>query len=92
MLRKIRMGEVVDHFQTVRRRKDGTLLEISLTVSPIRKGVGLGLALSRHVIELHGGVISVRSDGPGQGTEFWLELPKRPAFAPKALRRGHAVG
>jgi PAS domain S-box-containing protein len=43
-------------------------------------GVGLGLALSRHVVELHGGGITVRSEGPGRGTEFRLELPKRGAL------------
>ena len=35
ILERIRRGERVDHFETVRRRKDGTLLDISLTVSPI---------------------------------------------------------
>ena len=37
---RIRRGEVVEHFETVRRRKDGTLLDISLTVSPIRDSAG----------------------------------------------------
>jgi PAS domain S-box-containing protein len=35
ILARIRRGESIDHFETVRRRKDGTLLDISLTVSPI---------------------------------------------------------
>jgi len=35
ILKRIRRGERVDHFETVRRRKDGTLVNISLTVSPI---------------------------------------------------------
>ena len=35
VLSQIRAGKSVNHFQTVRRRKDGTLLDISLTVSPI---------------------------------------------------------
>ena len=35
ILERIRRGERVHHFETVRRRKDGTLLDISLTVSPI---------------------------------------------------------
>ena len=35
ILERIRRGERVDHFETVRRRKDGMLLDISLTVSPI---------------------------------------------------------
>jgi PAS domain S-box-containing protein len=36
ILKRIRRGEPIEHFETVRRRKDGTLLNISLTVSPIR--------------------------------------------------------
>lgn len=35
ILRRIRRGERIDHYETVRRRKDGTLLDISLTISPI---------------------------------------------------------
>jgi len=36
VLSKIRAGEKIDHFETVRQRKDGTLVTISLTVSPLR--------------------------------------------------------
>jgi PAS domain S-box-containing protein len=36
VLSRIRSGQSVDHFETVRRHKDGTLIPISLTVSPIR--------------------------------------------------------
>ena len=36
----MRRGEIVDHFETVRLRKDGTLVPISLTVSPIRSATG----------------------------------------------------
>ncbi|HKW75888.1 MAG TPA: PAS domain S-box protein [Terriglobales bacterium] len=35
ILERIRNGESIDHYDTVRRRKDGTLLNVSLTVSPI---------------------------------------------------------
>jgi PAS domain S-box-containing protein len=35
ILERIRRGESIDHYETVRRRKDGTLLDISLSVSPI---------------------------------------------------------
>jgi PAS domain S-box-containing protein len=38
-------------------------------------GLGLGLALSRHLVELHGGLISVKSAGPGLGAEFRVDLP-----------------
>jgi len=36
ILRRLARGERVDHFETVRRRKDGTVLDVSLTISPIR--------------------------------------------------------
>ncbi len=35
ILERIRKGELVDHYETMRRRKDGSLVEISLTVSPV---------------------------------------------------------
>lgn len=35
ILARISRGEIIDHYETVRRRKDGTLIDISLTVSPI---------------------------------------------------------
>jgi PAS domain S-box-containing protein len=38
VLRRIRAGQTVEHFETVRRRKDGSPIDISLTVSPIRRG------------------------------------------------------
>lgn len=40
ILEKIRRGEVVDHYETVRKRKDGSLIDISLTVSPLRDSTG----------------------------------------------------
>jgi CheY-like chemotaxis protein len=42
-----------------------------------RGGLGLGLAISRHLVELQGGRIFVSSDGPGQGSTFRVELPLR---------------
>jgi PAS domain S-box-containing protein len=40
MLARIRRGERIEHYETVRQRKDGSLLDISLTVSPIRDRLG----------------------------------------------------
>ena len=40
ILRRLARGERVEHFETVRRRKDGTYLDVSLTISPIRDAAG----------------------------------------------------
>jgi len=40
ILARLRRGERVDHFETVRRRKDGTLIDVSLTISPMRDQQG----------------------------------------------------
>ncbi|MBW8733402.1 MAG: PAS domain S-box protein [Asticcacaulis sp.] len=37
---KVRAGERIDHFETIRRRKDGTLINLSVTVSPMRDASG----------------------------------------------------
>ena len=47
VLRRIRGGQSVDHFETMRRRKDGTLIEISLTVSPVRDSLGRIIGASK---------------------------------------------
>ncbi len=39
-------------------------------------GLGLGLSLVRHFIELHGGRVTAHSDGVGKGTRFEIELPR----------------
>lgn len=44
-----------------------------------QSGLGLGLAISRAIVELHGGEISVRSDGRGRGAAFTVRLPVRQA-------------
>src|SRR3954469_15138555 len=44
---RVRSGEKVDHFETVRQRKDGTLVPISLTVSPIHDDNGVVVGASK---------------------------------------------
>ena len=56
--------------------------EIALTRS--HRGLGLGLAIVRHLTELHGGTVSAASDGEGKGATFTLRLPlaaQRATFA-----------
>jgi PAS domain S-box-containing protein len=47
ILDRIRRGERVDHYETVRRRKDGSIVEISLTVSPIKDDNGTIVGASK---------------------------------------------
>jgi CheY-like chemotaxis protein len=44
-------------------------------------GLGLGLAIARHLLDLHGGTIRGDSAGPGRGATFTIELPIAPSSA-----------
>jgi PAS domain S-box-containing protein len=48
------------------------------TLARTQGGLGLGLALVRGLVELHGGSVGGRSDGPGRGAEFVVTLPLAP--------------
>jgi PAS domain S-box-containing protein len=52
VLSRIRAGKSVDHFETIRQRKDGTLIEISVTVSPIRTADGTVIGASKIVRDI----------------------------------------
>ena len=47
VLSRIRAGTSIEHFETVRRRKDGSLIDISLSVSPIRNATGTIIGASK---------------------------------------------
>ena len=47
ILDRLRRGERIDHFHTVRRRKDGSLLDVSVTISPVRDSSGRVIGASK---------------------------------------------
>lgn len=52
------------------------------TVTRSHSGLGLGLAIARHLVELHGGTVQVESPGEGQGATFTVSLPLK-VFRPE---------
>jgi two-component system CheB/CheR fusion protein len=52
------------------------------TLDRSKGGLGLGLALARELVKLHGGEISAHSDGAGKGAQFVVSLPQDHAEAP----------
>jgi PAS domain S-box-containing protein len=59
-------------------------------------GLGIGLTLVKRLVELHGGAVEARSEGPGRGSEFIVRLPlshpvgahaEAPAVSPSAQRK-----
>lgn len=55
-------------------------------------GLGVGLAVVRHLVDAHGGRIEARSDGPGQGSVFTVWLPRRVAPIASANATPAAAG
>jgi len=47
ILARIRNGDRIDHYETVRQRKDGSLVDISLTVSPVKNAAGVVIGASK---------------------------------------------
>jgi CheY-like chemotaxis protein len=64
------------------------MFEPFVQIDATKGGLGIGLALVKGLVELHGGTISGQSEGPGQGCLFTVRLPvaERRRAAPEALR------
>ncbi len=50
-------------------------------------GLGVGLALVRKLVEMHGGVVTAESDGPGAGSRFTIRLPQSRLLADGGRRK-----
>jgi len=55
-------------------------------------GLGIGLALARGLVELHGGILTAHSDGPGRGSTFTVSLPASCIGAETARAAGGEPG
>ena len=72
----ITAGDLPHVFERFRQAEGGTVRASA--------GLGLGLAIVRHIVEMHGGTVEARSEGSGRGATFRVSLPLGDAAA-KAL-------
>src|SRR5262249_13809384 len=59
--------------------------QVEGSLSRSQGGLGIGLHLVRKLVEMHGGSVTARSDGPGKGSEFVVRLPALSAEQKRAL-------
>jgi PAS domain S-box-containing protein len=53
----------------------GMFTQVDPSLEKSRGGLGVGLHLVKRLVEMHGGTVEARSDGPGKGSEFVVRLP-----------------
>jgi PAS domain S-box-containing protein len=62
----------------------GMFTQLDTSVDRTEGGLGIGLALVKGIVELHGGSVQARSEGVGHGSEFIVRLPRALVVARKA--------
>ena len=67
-------------------RVSDTFSQADRSLSRSRGGLGLGLALVKGLVELHGGQVQAASEGVGRGSEFTVRLPLEREPAAKAIQ------
>jgi PAS domain S-box-containing protein len=97
ILSRLKAGERIDHYETVRRRKDGSLVDISLTVSPLRNSQGVvigkygalklpnGRVTVRATAELTGEQARVAVEWKETGSEIASAKPERKGFGTRVI-------
>ena len=65
-------------------------VQVGEGAQPTQGGLGIGLTLARSLVEMHGGTLAARSDGPGHGSEFVIRLPIEQTAAPEPPAAGTA--
>ena len=78
ILRTIRRGGRVDHFETVRQRKDRRLIDVSVTISPIRNGAGEIVGVSKVARDVTDAT-TVRREREREGAEMERRVQERTA-------------
>ncbi len=59
--------------------------QVDRSLNRSQGGLGVGLALVKRLVEMHGGLVRAHSDGPGTGAEFTVELPTKPRATDQEL-------
>ena len=72
-------------------------VQVDTSLERSTSGLGIGLSLVKNLVELHGGSVEALSDGPGNGSEFVVRLPRlplpvsdEPAAKPDGIQRARS--